>query len=211
MSEWTVVSFYTKDTGYEKEIKKLEASLLRFGIEYHFFAYPSLGKWRRNLNYKSDCIAKAFDLFPGKDIVFLDADAVVQKHPALFDALSEGDKYDIAVFYHAASGLERNELVANTMWYQNNGMSRRVVQRWHQKALEHPELRHQKCLDIATREMIAAGEPLRIYALPFEYALIYDHPNARGRDAVIKQFQVSRKLKRGLQGKRGASRVTYHV
>lgn len=194
---WIIISFYTIGTGYEQEVKKLEASLVRFSLPYQFFSYTPTGTWRGNLNYKSETILKAFDLFPDKDIVFLDADAIVRKHPALFDELSVQHEYDVAAHffkYRPESG-DPDELLSGTLWIQNGEGGRKLIKRWHEIGLNHPEIRHQKCLKLAIQRLQGEHEVIRVYRLPFEYTCIFDYPR-HGKEAVIEHFQASRKLRR---------------
>lgn len=197
MSGWQVVSFYTTGTGYEQEILKLEASLIKFNLPYKFFAYKPTGTWRGNLNYKSETILKAFDLFPDKDIVFLDADAIVRKHPILFDELSGKHKYDLAAHYfrYKPQSGDQDELLSGTLWIQNGSMGKKLIQRWHEIGLNHPEIRHQKCLKLAIQQLQAEGEDIKVYRSPFEYTCIFDYPARQGKEVVIEHFQASRKLR----------------
>ena len=196
MSDWQVISFFTEGTGYEQEIKKLEASLVRWNVPYHFYACKNFGNWRKNLNHKSKVIMEALETLPEKDIVFLDADAVVNSYPTLFDELSGNGKYDIAFHRFKQSRIEpKGELLSGTLWFQNNDMAEYLVDYWHDLALKNPHTRHQKCLDLAIRQILYMGKHLRIYELPFEYACIFDHPARKGKAAVIEQFQASRRLR----------------
>ena len=168
---WQVISFYTVNTGYEQEIKKLESSLKRFKLPYHFFSYKPVGTWRKNLNYKSEAILKAFDMFPGKDIVFIDADAIVRQYPALFDELSEKQECDIgACFfkYQPRSG-DPDELLSGTLWVKNGENGHTVIKRWHKIGLEWPNIRHQKCLKVAIIQLQQEGVDIKVNRFTFEY------------------------------------------
>ena len=195
MSGWIVISFYTSGTGYEQEIKKLEASLIKFKLPYKFYTYPPLGGWRKNLNYKSECILRAFDEFPDKDIVFIDADGIVRKHPALFDLLSTKHDHDMAYHFFRYS-FSTEELLSGTLWFQNSAGGRALVKRWDEIGRARPGVRHQMCLKATLDEFQAAGKPVRDYHLPIEYTCIFDAPMRRGKEAVIEHYQASRRLRR---------------
>ena len=195
---WMIVSFFTIGTGYEKEIKKLEASLLKFDLPYKFYSYPPTGTWRGNLNYKSETILKAFDEFPGEDIVFLDADAIVRQYPTLFDRFSKEHNYDIAAcfFKYRPESGDPDELLSGTLWIQNGEGGRMLIERWHKIGLEFPGRRHQMCLKEAIKNLQREGREVRVYRLPFEYTCIFDYGIRRGKIPVIEHFQASRKLRR---------------
>lgn len=195
---WIVVSLFTSGTGYEQEAGKLRASLDALGIDHYVFAYPSVGSWRGNLNYKSASILEAFDRFPDKDIVFIDADAVVRSYPTRFDELSECGVYDMAAHFFEQSRVERGELLSGTLWFANNDAARRLVREWDEYGRRNPGTRHQKCLQAVLK---ASGDRVRVYRLPLEYTCIFDHPARRGKEAVIEHFQASRRYRKQRLGR----------
>lgn len=195
---YVVVSFYTNGTGYASEVLNLEKSLNRFKLPRHIFSFEPTGSWRGNLNYKSACILNAFDMFPGKDIVFLDSDAVVKQDPVLFDQLSSCHEYDISACffkYDQRSG-DPDELLSGTLWIQNNDKGRALVKHWHEIGLKNPKVRHQLCLKIAIAELRRAGVVVRVFRHPFAYTCIYDYGAAKRVVPVIEHFQASRRLRR---------------
>lgn len=195
---WQVISFFTSGTSYEQEIKNLEISLLKMGFPYKFYSYAPTGTWRGNLNYKSQTILRAFDDFPDRDIVFLDADAVVRRYPDLFDILSHDHTYDIAAcfFKYRPESGDSDELLSGTLWVQNGDGGRKIVEAWHRMGLSHPEKRHQMCLKAVIAALEASGDGVRIYRLPFEYTCIFDYGAARGKTPVIEHFQASRRFRK---------------
>lgn len=194
---YQVISFFTKDTGYEEEIKNLERSLQQLRIPYHFFGYPETGSWRGNLNYKSQCILEAMDMFPDKDIVFLDSDAIVRRDPVLFDQLSRSHAYDLSAHFYQYSDKSGGalELLSGTLWIANNETCRTLVRRWHEIGLKRDDVKHQQCLRLAKRELIAEGLAIRVNRHPFAYTCIFDYPAARQCVPVIEHFQASRRLR----------------
>ena len=191
MSGWVAVTFYTTGTGYEKEVRDLINSAHALEVPLEVYAYPPKGSWRENLNYKSECVLRAFEDFAGADIVFVDADAEFRAYPALFDWLSDEGKHDIAAHYlRHSNGWE--ELLSGTVWFKNPN-ARSLVRKWDEMGRRNPGLRHQQCLGRA----IAAEKPA-IYRLPFEYVCIFDHPQRRGKVPVIEHFQASRRYRRRL-------------
>ena len=194
---YVVVSFYTRGTSYAKEIKKLITSLRKFALPYHIFDFEPLGTWRSNLNYKSACILQAMEMYPDKDIVFIDADGVVRQDPVLFEGLSIDDQYHVAATFHkyAPESGDPDELLSGTLWFKNNGMSVGLVREWHNVALEQPFVRHQKCLHIAIKRLQGNGNPIKVYRMPWEYTCIFDYVRSRGKQPVIEHFQASRRFR----------------
>ena len=188
---WTAVTFYTTGTGYEQEVKKLLASAGALGLPVVAYAYPSMGSWRANLNYKSECILQAMEGFPGQDIVFVDADAIIRSWPGMFDDLSRVRDHDLAAHYFQWRATSPLELLTGTLWVANTERGRAVVAEWDKMARAHPETRHQRCLQVVVENMVG----IRVAMLPVEYTCIYDAPARRGKVAVIEHFQASRKYR----------------
>ena len=195
--KWRVISFYTTGTGYEEEIKSLEESLIRFGVDYHFFPCEPKGSWRENLNYKSWCISEAFNMFPDQDIVFIDADGIMRKYPILFDKLSETKEYDVAATFHkyAPRSGDADELLSGTLWFPNNQKGKDLVDAWHKVGLENPNIRHQKCLRHAIDGLQNNGYNINVYRMPFEYTYVFDYRYPVKRQPIIEHFQASRRFR----------------
>jgi hypothetical protein len=137
--KWLAISFYTKGTGYEHEVKKLEASLNKFGIPYHFYGCQQYGSWRANLNAKSASILAALRKYPDRDIVFLDADAIVRQHPELFDRLTYSGLHDMAAHFHCyPQSVPGGSLLSGTLWFRNCKRTVALVKLWHQIGLDYP-------------------------------------------------------------------------
>ena len=102
-----VINHYTIDTGYEKEVENLIASLEKFKLRYDIEAIESLGEqngvqaWRRNSNSCSQLVQKMLNRYPEDDILRVDADAVFQRYPDLF---LEKD-FDLKIFSELSSLL----------------------------------------------------------------------------------------------------------
>jgi len=192
--KWKVVSFYTKGTGYEKEIETLRESLEKFDISYKFYPVSPQGSWRMNLNFKSKCILKAMKEFPKWDIVFIDADGIVRQYPKLFDELSAKGHYDIAAVFHcyAKRSGDSDELLSGTLWIQNCQSAREIVERWHEIGIANQNIRHQKCLKVAIREM---NREHRLYRMPFEYTYVFDYVYKEKRLPIVEHFQASRRFR----------------
>jgi hypothetical protein len=188
---WQAVTFYTTGTGYEREVMRLKASCEASNVPLKIYPFPNMGSWRENLNFKSQVIIDAMADYEGLDIVFIDADAIVRSYPKLFDVLSEKRDHDIGVHF-----LADRELLSGTIWMANNEMGLRIATRWHALAQANPKQRHQVCLMLALRELMATEDKPRVVKFPIEYTCIFDHPLRRGKVAIIEHFQASRRYRR---------------
>jgi len=199
MSGWQMISYYTVRTPYEEEVQKLVKSALKVGVPLKTYGLPATGSWRGNLNHKSATILKAFEEFPDKDIVFVDADAIIHRWPALFDELSTKAVYDVSAcfFSYTKRSGDKDELLSGTLWFRNAEVGRALVRRWHEIGLERRDVRHQYCLKLAIQELQRSGIPVRVFRHPFAYTCIFDYRQARkGVAPVIEHYQASRRFRR---------------
>jgi hypothetical protein len=190
---WILISFYTEGTGYEREAFRLRRSLEALNIKHKIYPVPPSGTWRKNLQWKSRLILQAFDEFPDKDIVFVDADAVVHKYPGMFDKLStRPHQFDLAAHYFRWRESAQQELLSGTLWVANNATGRRLMGLWHEFSATNLQMRHQECLRVILDKGLLG---VAVYRLPFEYTAIFDAPQRKGIDPVIEHFQASRRLR----------------
>jgi hypothetical protein len=190
---WRAVTFYTSGTGYEEEVKKLRASAKDLNVPLDEYAFPPLDDWRKNLNYKSHCILQAMRANPKSDIVFIDADAIIRSWPRLFDDLSGPPRlHDIAAHFFQWRESSKVELLSGTLWIANTVKMRDLIETWDKMGREHPEIRHQVCLQM----ILDLRKDILVFHLPIEYTCIFDAPSRKGKAAVIEHFQASRKYRR---------------
>jgi len=221
MIGWQMISYYTARTPYEEEVKKLVASAAGLNVPLKIYACPPTGTWRGNLNHKSATILKAFEEFPDKDIVFVDADAIIRRWPALFDELSAKAVYDLSAcfFSYTKRSGDKDELLSGTLWIRNADVGRALVRRWHEIGIARPDVRHQYCLKLAIAGLQRSGVPVRVFRHPFAYTCIYDYPGRKTCVPVIEHYQASRRFRRAvgfgsplaLQPARGAAPVPPEV
>ncbi len=181
---FVIVSFFTQRTPYELEVNKLKASLKKFGLPSWISGVPNLGSWEKNCQYKAVYIRKAMDKFE-EDIVWVDADAVFQKTPVLFDELT----CDIAYHY-----LDfRKELLSGTLYIKNNDKMRETVDRWIALNKTNNEW-DQKNL----QHVVENDKSLDRYILPEAYCKIDRHRVQQEKNPVITHYQASRRFRRGI-------------
>lgn len=179
--DYVVVAYYTRDTGYEVEVKKLEASLEQLHLSYDITPIKNQGSWQKNTHFKPYFIRQMlFKHFP-KDIVYVDADAVFRSYPILFDNFN----HDIGFVIY-----RNNELFSGTLYLANNPGVYDLLDSWQELCFNNQEIFEQRLLHQA---LIKHKDRLNLLQLPFNYCKIFDDPQIA--DPVIEQFQASRKLK----------------
>lgn len=182
---FTIVSFYTKHTPYEKEVKNLVTSLEKAGVKYYVEGVESFGSWEKNCQYKAEFILKALNNF-NTNIVWIDADAVVMRYPLLFDEL------DCDIAYHYLS--HRNELLSGTLFVKNNDKMRVVSSEWIKLNASNREW-DQKNL----QKVVEADSTIDRFILPAAYCKIYDNHRQQVTDPVVMHYQASRRFKRSIR------------
>ena len=184
-----VVSFYTENTGYVQEADRLMESLHRFGLEYDIQARPNMGGWKKNNDYKPTYILEMMIAHPGRDIVWLDCDAVVLQYPELWDDAN------IVIGVHTVDwSLYRDhntkpETLAGTIYIGAGQVE--FVKAWVKMVKRLPRLTDQQCL----QTLLKAGKNLNVTQLPASYCQIFDTMATAG-DPVIEHGQASRRLKK---------------
>lgn len=177
--DYLIVAFYTLDTPYEQEVKSLVASCKALGLPVHTEGYPSLGKWELNCALKPGFIRRMLDKFPGQNLLYLDADAMVVKRPIFED----GD-YDLAAHFR-----DGKELLSGTLFFKNLSRVKRLVDQWILVQEQHPTMWDQRTLQLA----VMRNEETYCRKLPAAYCKILD---ADIPDPYIQHNQASRRYRR---------------
>jgi hypothetical protein len=188
-----IVSHYTVNTGYADEIKKLRDSLDYFGLENIIEGIKSLGSWRANSNYCAVQVMRMLDAYPDRDILRVDADAIFQRYPVLFEESSF--TADIAAHVHNFR-WHPYELLGGTLFFRNTESVRKLVACWAQWCtVTRLNERPGDLLQILIGAVSAESRPYIFGELPATYCKIFDLMKDV-KDPVIEHFQASRRFKR---------------
>ena len=183
---WICVVYYTPN--YSGEASKLKDSMDSLDLPYYMEVIENKGGWDKNTHYKPTFIRKCLDMFPEKDIVYVDADATFEHYPELFDVL----ECDIAYWVNTYPNKSRHQLATGTLFFANNDATRRICDGWIKEcADEDYEILEQDKLKKALRFL----DNILSFVLPVEYCAIFDHPTIKNVVPVIKHYQASRRLK----------------
>jgi len=184
-NEFTFIAYYTMNTGYEKLVPRLQASLDKFCLSYEILPIKDLGSWDKNTHYKPTFILDM--LKKHNNVIYVDIDAEVCEYPAHF----ENADYDIGVpivdwskYYPKKI---RKEVLSGTLYFANTPRVIDLLNRWEDECLANRRSWDQRIL--------ARILPKDIHILPDEYCMIFDSMRKIERP-VIKHYQASRRLKR---------------
>lgn len=189
MSACIYVSYYTPD--YEEVAHRLKLSLATFELEHIVVPVPDRGTWVANCARKPLFIRDLLSQMK-KPLVWIDADAVVVKRPALFE--DSAYCHDAAVCRYTWHQGKR-ETLSGTVWFNDTYMAKRMVEHWIEQQALLPDMWDQVGLQMAVAE--AEKTSAVIENLPVEYCYIHDlhrreHPDA---DPVIVHYQHSRQTR----------------
>jgi len=158
--KFTVVSYFTLNTGYEDEVKKLVTSLQKFNLSYYIEGIRNFGNWQANTHYKARFIRKVMDWIQ-VPVVSLDADAIVQQYPELFDTIQE----DMAAYF------TKKNLLSGTMYFKNNVKVKDLLDSWIVANAKNTGTWEQQVL---TDLLPAWRDKVSIRELPPTYCQIFD-------------------------------------
>lgn len=188
MNQLLIVSFYTKNTIYEKEIEDLITSCKSIGIDYHIEGRNDLGSWEKNCCQKPLFILECLKRFQ-TPLLWVDADAILLKKPALaFEAI------DLALFFEKTVSLGIKQVRAGTIYVAPTTASLDFVSLWHEtcqaklscnEEMPFPDQSILSSLLHETRSLI-------VDSLPLGYIQIFDRDVLPFEEVYIVHFQASR-------------------
>lgn len=190
MNKWLLVSFYTKNTGYEKLGPAFKQSAVDAGIDEMIIdIIPNQKNWHKNTRRKALVVYQHLGDLDGSiydAVVFVDIDARFYSYPKLFDEITEDFGAHFRNWRHG-----QNELLSGTLFFRINKHVRDLVEDWIRLNKQKPNIWEQRNLQRAVRRHAA----LSIHRLPIEYCTIFDDEKRKMIKPVIEHFQASRKLR----------------
>jgi hypothetical protein len=193
------VSCYTPD--YEQVADRLEESLDAFGLDFWIEEYFDRGSWEENCAYKAELIKHARKKFRGRNVVWVDADAVVKKTPVLFH---EANAPKGGFMAHQ---LPNGELLSGTLFFGVGPKVSRLINLWIKENEANPGKWDQKNLQKVVEENQAK---VGWEKLPTPYCKIFDNRSQQGVEAVIEHWQHSR-IARTARAMKGIEGVKFPV
>jgi len=192
-----IIAFYTKNTGYAKEIRKLNSSAKKNGYEIYVEGIRNLGSWDLNTKHKPNLILNAMKKYPKEDyFLFLDADAIINKKIPMDEI--DGD---IAVCHKTiAQKKQKGWLLSGTIFIKNNEKMKKIMYEWIEINKKNPKTYDQDTLYTILKRNF---QEIEIQRLPLKYCKINGSrcsSHNRIKDPFISHNQASRKYKRKVNG-----------
>lgn len=153
MTKPLIVSYFTEDEKYRPLAEALEMRLLLLQWDYHIYKKPSSGNWALKSSYKPQVILEAMREYPGRDIIWMDIDAV----PRFLPEVMYEDRFDFVVGTYTPWWL-----LANLVKFSGNSDSvKQLLRYWEYNTPRFPRHTDELILTNAWHSMMATGKPLR--------------------------------------------------
>ena len=184
-----VCCFYTDS--YRDHALSLKQSLDDFNLNYCFKEVEDAGYWEANTRIKPHFILECLESFPTKNILYLDADALVKKPLDYFNHITA----DVAFYKTKGMPGMSHDYLASTMFFRNTPNTVTLVKQWIAEQVNGKRTQvDQDSLDLAMDKL---ANTVTIEPLNPGYIKIFDKDY--DGDIYIEQYQASRgqtKLKR---------------
>ena len=190
-----IISYYTENTVYKDIAKRLKSSLDNFSLKYDIQPVSDMGSWQKNTYYKAIFIRQMMDKHPDRDLLWLDADAIVWRFPEIFRGLES----DIAFYSYGWRG--QKYLCSGTLYIKNNDKMKSLVSAWieeNQNWINTSKFEQKVLQELLQQEKWKST--ISVFDLPEKYCYI-EGLMFHGRP-VIEHFQASRRYKNDLKGYR---------
>lgn len=191
-----IISFYTENTPYSQEARRLEASCKQLQLEYHIKGVPSFGSWVLNCVFKPFFILGEF-LRLRKSIFWVDADGVFMRKPHWEDFWG----CDCAVRKDPWLADDHpSKLITSALFFHYSSGSEQLLRSWVFYAQRMFLDKHQSKEDIVSMALLQAmrhHQEVIVKNLSMKYVQIFDHSLDlfEATMPVIVHYQVSRRFK----------------
>lgn len=193
----TIISFYTKNTGYETEANFLKKSCEKLNLSYEIEPIDSFGSWEKNCCYKPLFIKQKLQKLNGP-VLWVDADGMMLKKPLLLDRL------------HCDTAVPLNDkktqddpayLFSATLFFTPEKKSLQLIDLWIDSCEQRQQVKGKKDVWIdqqTLRDIILENKVnATIERLPRSYWHIYNSAEEESEEqAVILHYQASRVLRK---------------
>jgi len=195
--DFIVVAYYSKNTVYEQEVKRLITSLRKFEIPYHITPVNAFNSWYEGVQYKPRFLKDMLQQFNPHSIVYVDADAEFLQYPNLFHILDARPEVNVAahILDHAKRGHpnRKEELLSGTLYFKNNNTVYTIIDEWIKMCTNAGQLWDQVALWSILRKY-------PFHVLPDEYCTIFDYMSDV-ENPVIRHYQASRAARNSVVNK----------
>lgn len=188
-----LVSYFTKNTLYEKEAERLRLSCEKFGLEYRIEGIEVFGKWHEHTCYKPLFILQKMEELK-RPVLWVDADAEIVKKPPLHFNCDVGARiFD----YHPPD--HPCYLFTGTLYLNVTPVTLDIVKKWAE--ICHQAIRNRTyCFDQIVLNQILHSSKAHFQSLSAGYAAIFDEKRCSTEELFIVHYQASRLYRKIIDG-----------
>ncbi len=180
----TLIGFYTKETFYEQEAKRLLKSVEKLGLAYELKVIADQGTWLKNTGLKASILLEFRKKFVGP-LLYVDVDAYLHKNP--------WDYFNKTVYDIACHITDKGELLSGTIFMEDNKRVFKLLEEWSELCKKFPEIWDQKLL----HQSIQQSSDINFQQLDQAFCYIFDSKNKIPlENIVIEHLQASREIKK---------------
>ncbi len=190
-----VISYFTKDTLYEKEAAGLISSCEDIGVEYHVEGVKDLGRWDKNCCFKPTFILQKLQELQ-RPIFWIDSDAM------LFQKLSHFDQADCDLSIYEDFSYPENHkfrMRSGSLFINYTKAAIRLLKCWKKECEKKLKENKEEVWDQAVLSEIIHKKQvgLRWEKMPLSYCriLCWTKDYLPEKETVICHFQASRLYK----------------
>ena len=178
-----ICSFYTQE--YKDLAKRMERSAKLFGFETDLKQVEKVnGSWLETIYTRANFVLEMLEKH-GRDIVWLDSDAVIDRYPELFD------EFDGDFGAHVHEWTDRGkELLGGTMYFRHTEATLELVKKWISLNGSLPK----QALSQWVIPQALEGWSGKFVNLPANYTQIFDLMADAG-EPIISHYQASRQFR----------------
>lgn len=186
-----IVSYGTPH--YHDLLARLTAGLESHDVEHEVEHTPDLGSWQRNCAYKSRFIEKMRNKHKNRPVVWIDADATIERNPLPLFLDYQVRDIDIAARMTDNPDHPWNRVMSGTVYFGTRTRVDHLVRRWKHHCMVKPHRWDQVSLALAIEEKFN-GEPYVAVPLDEPYCAVAGRRTTQ-HPPVIVHWQASRTLK----------------
>lgn len=179
---YVACAFYTPN--YLPQLLSLKASLEAHGINHYFKRYQRAATWEATTRIKAQFVKHCLERFPGRDVLYVDADAIVRCRPEFVETVTT----DVSLLFHPIQ-TRRHPMMRislGTFFIRNTPGGRKFADLW---AAQEQHAKLTTCDDDMIIGVFDQLTGVTLTVLPKAYYKVFDQP---GEEPVFEHFQASR-------------------
>ena len=195
-----ILSYYTFDTPYMDEARKLAMSLDVLGLKHEIAVKPNLGSWDLNTKHKVEVIRTVLER-THDDVLFIDADATFHGIPEINTDCPLAAHVMDKAYWGQNTDKRAYSLMSGTLWFKYCPEAFEILDAWDEENKYSPKVWDQHNLEAAIDFDPRTGAvwgKWKLEKLDARYCAI-DRTMPKVDGAIIRHHQASRRLKKKIK------------